>query len=201
MYIPAAFHEQDLPTLRAVIRANPFALLVSQLDDVPFATHMPMLLETRGETDVLIGHVARANAHVRAFDGETDSMAVFSGPHAYVSPRWMTAPAVPTWNYVAVHCYGQARRVDDPARVRATLAALTDTYENGQWSVDDLDPAYVERMMNGLVAFEMPIDLWRGKVKMSQNKPEGDQARIARALREDGEDGAADWMAPRRPNP
>lgn len=194
MYIPPSFHEQDLPALRAVLRAHPFGMLVSSLDGLPFATHLPMLLETRGDTDVVVGHVAKANAHVQAFDGETESMAVFTGPHAYVSPRWMTAPAVPTWNYVAVHAYGSPSRIDDPDRVRAGLAALSDVYEQGQWSIDDLPADYTARMVNALVMFEMPVDLWRGKVKMSQNKQPADRTRIAAELRAAGAPDVADVM-------
>lgn len=197
MYIPAAFHEQDIPTLRAFVRDHAFGLLVSQLDDLPFATHLPFLLETRGETDVLVGHVAKANAHVQALDGETESMAVFTGPHAYVSPRWVAeGPAVPTWNYAAVHCYGTPSLVEDEGSVRRTLAALTAVHEQGRWSVEDLDGAYYARMLNGVVAFEMPVDLWRGKFKLSQNKAASREA-IADALAEAGSEDVAALMRKR----
>lgn len=194
MYIPPSFHEQELPSLRAVLRAYPFGMLVSSLDGLPFATHLPMMLQTRGDRDVLIGHVAKANAHVQAFDGETESMAVFTGPHAYVSPRWMAAPAVPTWNYVAVHAYGTPSRIDDPDRARAGLAALSEVHEQGRWSIGDLPADYTARMLNALVVFEMPVDLWRGKVKMSQNKQPAERARIAAELRAGGAQDVADVM-------
>lgn len=193
MYIPPAFQEQDLAKLRAFVREHAFAMMVSQLDGLPFATHVPLMLETRGETDVLVGHVAKANAHWQAFDGETESMAVFTGPHAYVSPRWMAAPAVPTWNYAAVHVYGSPYLVEDADAQRDALARLTDAYEQGQWSLADLDDGYIEKMLKGLVVFEMPIDLWRGKFKMSQNKP-GDRAAIAQRLRDAGAGDVADVM-------
>lgn len=199
MYIPAAFHEQDLPTLRAFVRAHSFGMLVSQLDDLPFATHLPFFLDTRGDTDVLVGHVAKANAHWQAFDGETDSMAVFTGPHAYVSPRWFVdGPAVPTWNYTAVHCYGAPRLIEDEAQIRRSLAALTEVYEQGQWTLDDLDDGYLGKMMNATAVFEMPIDLWRGKFKLLQNKPKN-RASIATELRAADAADVADLMEEKKP--
>lgn len=194
MYIPAAFHEQDLAELRAFLRAHPFAMMVSNLDDLPFATHLPLLLETRGETDVLIGHVARENAHHQAFDGDAESLAVFTGPHAYVSPRLMAGAAVPTWNYTAVHAYGTPEIIDGTEKVRASLVALTDAFEGGAWTLDALDGAFVEKMAAAVVVFEMPIDLWRGKYKLSQNRSENDRTSIAQGLRDEGHDDVADLM-------
>lgn len=194
MYIPAAFHEQDIPTLRTFLHAHPFAMMVSQLDDLPFATHLPLMLETRGETDVLVGHVAKANAHWQGFDGETESMAVFTGPHAYVSPRWFVdGLAVPTWNYTAVHCYGAPSVVEDADKARAALAAMTAVFEQDQWSMDDQAEPYIDKMLKALVVFEMPVDLWRGKFKLSQNRPSS-RASIIAGLRDAGDDDVAALM-------
>ena len=110
MYVPKHFAAEDRDALDAVIRANPFALLVGEMEGSPFATHLPFLLDG----DSLLSHFARGNPHWKAIDGHTEMLAVFSGPHAYVSPRWYESEqAVPTWNYVAVHVYG-APRVKKP---------------------------------------------------------------------------------------
>ncbi|MDH5411764.1 MAG: FMN-binding negative transcriptional regulator, partial [Alphaproteobacteria bacterium] len=99
MYVPKHFAGEDRAAMDAVIRDNPFGLLVGALDGSPYATHLPFLLDG----DRLLAHFARANPHWKSIDGKTEMLAVFSGPHAYVSPRWYEAQqAVPTWNYAAV---------------------------------------------------------------------------------------------------
>ena len=118
MYIPAAFQQTDKTKLHDFIEANSFGLLVSTHGGEPFATHLPFLLERdAGPHGCLVGHVARANPQWHGLDGQT-VLAVFSGPHAYVSPTWYEAEnVVPTWNYVAVHAYGPCRLVEDPDRL------------------------------------------------------------------------------------
>ena len=118
MYIPKSFQVTDPEVLAAFIRAHSFATLVSAVDGTPFATHLPLLLDQ----GTLLGHVARANPHWQAFDGQREALAIFHGPHAYISPTWYaTGPAVPTWNYAAVHVYGAPRLIEGEA-----LAALVD---------------------------------------------------------------------------
>ena len=133
MYVPRPFAETDPERLRELVHAHGFATLGSALDGELFATHVPLLLEPeRGPHGTLTGHVARTNPHWRAFDGRTPALAIFHGPHAYVSPRWYRAPdQVPTWNYVVVHAAGRPRVVDDAAAVRAMLAGLSAQYEAG----------------------------------------------------------------------
>src|SRR5262245_58623650 len=113
MYITAAFAESDLTRLHDFIGQNSFGLLVSQVDGLPFATHLPFLLErTTGEHGTLVGHMARANPQWREASGQT-VLTIFSGPHVYVSPTWYEdEQVVPTWNYAAVHVYGRARVIE-----------------------------------------------------------------------------------------
>ena len=114
MYIPAAFAETDLTRLHDFIEQNSFGLLVSQVDGLPFASHLPFLLErTAGPHGTLVGHMARANPQWREAGGQT-ALAIFSGPHAYISPTWYEAEqVVPTWNYTAVHAYGRVQIIED----------------------------------------------------------------------------------------
>src|SRR5947209_4161347 len=140
MYIPTAFAEQDRARLHAFVEAYSFGLLVSTHGGEPFATHLPLLLERdAGPHGTLVGHMARANPHWRELDGRA-VLAVFSGPHAYVSPAWYEAEhVVPTWNYVAVHAYGTCRLVDDPAALAGILTATVAAYERGRpspWALD-----------------------------------------------------------------
>ncbi len=187
MYVPKHFSVVDRDSLDRVIRDNPFGLLVGAAGGAPFATHLPFLLDG----DRLLAHVARGNPHWRAIDGTTEMLAVFSGPHAYVSPRWYEpGPAVPTWNYVAVHVYGAPRIIEDAASVHALLDRLVGEYEAGAWTLGGQDPDYIDRMMRGIVAFEMPLARIEGKFKLSQNRSAEDRRRVAGELADSG--GAAD---------
>jgi len=179
MYVPKHFSVEDRDALDRVVRENPFGLLIGSVGDAPFATHLPFLLDG----DRLLAHVARGNPHWRAMDGTTDMLTVFSGPHAYVSPRWYAGgPAVPTWNYVAVHVYGAPRILAEQAEVRPLLDRLVDEYEAGAWTIAGQDADYIGRMMRGIVAFEMPIVRIEGKFKLSQNRPAEDRRRVAEEL-------------------
>jgi len=179
MYVPRHFAMESREDALAFVRANSFAVLVSTGEDgVPFATHVPLLVDAAGEK--LIGHMARANPHWKLFDGKRPALAVFAGPHAYVSPRWYaSAPQVPTWNYVAVHVTGRPRVIEDMAAIHDMLDRLGQANEGdypNAWSFTALPEKYVEGMVRGIVAFEIPIATIEGKAKLSQNKNDADVA-------------------------
>ena len=198
MYIPPAFWEERIEALHDLMRRHSFATLVSVLGGELFSTHLPLLLDpARGEYGTLVGHLARANPHWRAFDsaGTTDqsgpeTLAIFSGPHAYVSPSWYeTEMAVPTWNYVAVHAYGRPRVIEDAERLKRVLADLVGTYESGferPWQMDRLPDDYVNKMAANVVGFEIEITRLEGKRKLSQNRPQADRAGAIAGLRRHG---------------
>src|SRR5258708_30635921 len=156
MYIPAAFRESRSETLHEWIRAYSFGTLVSVVDGELFATHMPFLLDAeRSPHGTLVGHLARPNPHWHNFG--SPSLAIFQGPHAYVSPSWYaTDQAVPTWNYTAVHAYGVALVVELPSRVREILSATVTTFDSA-WTMDGLPADYIANIPTGIVAFELPI--------------------------------------------
>ena len=188
MYVPEHFAETDVAKLHALMREHAFATLVSWQDGAPLATHVPLLLDAeRGAFGTLVGHIARGNPHAASFDGASPALAIFLGPHAYVSPRWYaSAPRVPSWNYLAVHATGTLRRIDDPASVRALLACSAAVYEAGApgaWSLDSVPEPYANGAMRGIVAFELPIERLEGKWKLSQNMQPADRAGVAAALR------------------
>jgi transcriptional regulator len=188
MYVPKQFQSGDAAWCHALIRREPFAILVgADPEGAPFATHLPVLLdESPAPFGTLLGHVARPNPQWTLFAPGRPVLVVFSGAHAYVSPSWYGQhPSVPTWNYVAVHAYGVPRVIDDAGRVRALLDRLVRTFEDGRpapWRMDALPDAYVDGMMRGIVAFEIPVDRLEGKAKLSQNRPAADQARVRAAL-------------------
>ena len=188
MYVPKHFEVTDTAWCHALMRAQSFALMITADDTgAPFATHLPILVdERRGPLGTLRGHVARANPHWRHLAAGRPTLVVFSGPHAYVSPSWYaTHPAVPTWNYVAVHASGTGALVEDAEQVRTLLADLVHVYESPgpeAWSFEALPADYVAGMQRGIVAFEIPIARLEGKAKLSQNRDAVDRGRTREAL-------------------
>jgi transcriptional regulator len=192
MYRPRAFDIDDNATLFRVIRENSFALLVSSGGGSLVASHIPLFLDADGDgPGRLLGHVARANDQWRGFDGKAEAMAVFQGAHAYVSPSWYISELmVPTWNYVAVHAYGRPQVVADAAQTRTHLERLVATYESpatGPWSMARLPDDYVQRMIKGIVAFEMAIERLEGKFKLSQNRSTADREGAIKGLEKSGD--------------
>ena len=186
MYLPAHFNEVDAAKISAVIRANSFATLVSYDGARPFASHVPLLLQpARGPHGCLIGHVARANPQWRHFASGAEALAIFTGPHAYISPSWYKTPLmVPTWNYVAVHVYGVPRLVEDAAAFEEILRLIVDEYESSRptpWR-DTLPADYKAGMMKAIVGFEIEITSIEAKFKLSQNRKPEDIAGAVAAL-------------------
>jgi transcriptional regulator len=188
MYTPPAFREDDLQTIHALMRENSFAILVTQQDGVPLATHLPFMLDTeRGPYGTLVAHMARANTQWRAFVDQQEALVIFQGPHAYITPSWYDPGLnVPTWNYAAVHAYGVPRLIEDEATLYAMLSRLTATHEAGfeqpwlfEMGADDF-----RGKMKGIVGFEIEITRLEGKMKLSQNRSQADQQRVAAALAE-----------------
>jgi transcriptional regulator len=188
MYIPPAFREDDLATLHALMRDYSFAVLVTQQGGAPVATHLPLLLDAgRGSYGTLLGHVSRANAQWTSFLGEQEALAIFQGPHAYITPSWYEPGLnVPTWNYTAVHAYGKPRVIEDQAALVGLLHVSIQTYESGferPWQLNMPENAF-QGKLKGIVGFEMEITRLEGKFKLSQNRSETDQARVVCELQE-----------------
>ena len=187
MYIPPLHKEDDPAILHEIMRENGFAILMTAGDVEPIATHLPMTLEidTQGQA-FLCGHMARANQHLDLLARNSGALAVFSGPHAYVSPSWYeTSPAVPTWNYVAVHAYGNVSLIEEPAELEAMMADMVGQYEGGSeatWRMEDLPDDFMARKLKGIVGLRMKIARLEGKLKLSQNQTAADAARVAEAL-------------------
>lgn len=176
MYIPRHFAITDRDQLLEAMRANSFATVVSDTSDGLQATHIPLLVDERDGDVVLVGHFARANPHWRAFDAEHEALAIFAGPHAYISPSWYgTGPAVPTWDYVTVHARGRPAIVEDAAERLGILRRTVETYESGMdvpWTMDSQDGDYLAKLSQGTVVFTMKVERLEGKAKLGQNRPE-----------------------------
>jgi transcriptional regulator len=180
LYVPRAFAADPALALR-VVDDHPFATLVTPAVPEPQVTHLPLLRDG----DALVGHVARANPHWRAF-AQAPSLAIFHGPHAYVSPTWYGRPdaMVPTWNFVAVHVHGLVTVLDDVRDRERILDALVARFEGsgeGAWRFRMPDPGR-RAMLDAIVAFRVPMERVEAKLKLSQNRSADDQARVAAAL-------------------
>lgn len=190
MYNPESFRVSDAKTLADFIGRHAFASLVSNTAEGLIASHVPLMLEHGGNGDVIVGHLARANSHWRHFDGKSEALAMFQGPHAYVSPSWyLSVPAVPTWNYAAVHVYGRPRLLQESERVQSILNRLVARYESSRatpWDPESLPPDFKGRMMKAIVAFEMPIERLEGKFKLGQNRTPEDRKGTIHGLIEEG---------------
>ena len=184
MYVPASFAEPDTAKLHEFIRRNSFAILTSHGRDGLIASHLPLLLDAdAGPHGHLLGHMARANPQWRDVRGGV--MAVFSGPHAYVSPSWYEeGGTVPTWNYVAVHAYGSLHVVEERDGLLDILRRSVLTYEGPRpepWAFDESAP-HVETMLKAIIGFRIEITRLEGKWKLSQNHSEERRERVIRAL-------------------
>jgi transcriptional regulator len=185
MYLPRHFAETDLSRLHAAIEAYSFATLVSGADADLQASHLPLLLDRdEGGRGTLVGHMARANQQWRTAAGQS-VLAIFNGPHAYISPVWYEAQeVVPTWNYVAVHASGTLTIIEDASELAQLVARTVRHYESGRenpWQLDER-AAFVRGLLPHIVGFRIPIERLEGKWKLNQNHPPDRREKVAQAL-------------------
>ena len=174
MYIPKHFKEEDKTEIEKLIREFGFATLVSIKENLPWATHIPLELVTHENGDwFLHGHVSRANPQWKNFEIMNDVLAIFMGPHSYVSPSWYNHRNVPTWNYKAVHVYGKARLVEGK-ELEEMLRKLMKRYETAHaekpQGYDEIPQNILEKDLRGLVGFEIKIERIEAASKLSQNR-------------------------------
>jgi transcriptional regulator len=190
MYVPPAFKDDDIESIRATIRIARLANLVTATADGPVATPLPLFLdETEGDHGVLYGHMAKANPQWR-LEPLGDALAIFAGPEAYVTPSWYatkqeTGKVVPTWNYIAVHAYGPVEFFHEPERLLEAVTRLTNRQEKPRaepWAVSDAPADFIAAQLRGIVGVRIPVVRFEGKRKMSQNRPEADRIRVAAGL-------------------
>ncbi|WP_314945493.1 FMN-binding negative transcriptional regulator [Bradyrhizobium cosmicum] len=190
MYIPPAFRDDDIESIRATIRGARLASLVTATSEGPVATPLPLFLdENEGEHGVLYGHMAKANPQW-TLPPIGDALAIFSGPDAYVTPSWYeakqeTGKVVPTWNYVAVHAYGPVEFFHEPERLLEAVTRLTNRHEGARakpWAVGDAPADFIAAQLRGIVGLRIPVVRFEGKRKMNQNRPEADRVRVAAGL-------------------
>ena len=182
MHVPSAFAQTNLTTLFDFIEEHSFALLVSQADGHPVASHRPLLLDRDAAPHGrLVGHMARANKQWAEASEEVP--AIFSRPHTYISPTWYESEkVVPTWNYLARHAYGILHIVDERPRLIEIVRDFVDFYEASlprPWSIEDVDDQFVDGLVDRIVGFHIDITGIEGKWKLNQNQPASRRKKVA----------------------
>ena len=190
MYVPHQFQNNNITEVRDFIRQNSFGILVNHSDGRPFATHIPLELETNiAGNEVLFGHISKANPQGKYFENQSKVLAIFSGANSYISSSWYDHENVPTWNYVAVHVYGSVKIIQGE-ELLYSLKKLVDKYE-----AQSLNPVKVESMsekflsdhINGIIGFEISVDEVQSAFKLSQNRDDKNHKSIVQSLKEKGD--------------
>ncbi len=178
MYIPKLYENKNMEEVKAFVQAHSFAVLTGQINQKPWATHIPLELEiNKAGKEVLQGHISRANELAIAiangsFQLSSPVLAIFQGPHSYISSSWYDHENVPTWNYIAVHIYGKIKLLEDD-EVWEMMRKLVNKYEKNSVkpvSLDTMQKEYVLKEMKGILGFEIEIDEIQAAYKLSQNR-------------------------------
>ena len=184
MYIPEHFRVRDHGDAIAFMQANPFVIRVSTAEEAPFASHVPVKIRETGEQLIIRGHFAKANPHWRYLEQQSQCLTIFHGPHSYISPSLYTnRESVPTWNYGAVHVYGNTRLFTSPDELKGVLQDLMGLFEPAyaeQWA--SLDEAYRQKMLSHIVGFEITATRIEAKFKLSQNRTREEQTNVIASL-------------------
>lgn len=189
MYTPDRYKNKNNKELLEVIRKNPFGILVLYDGDKPVATHIPMILQEESGRLVLTGHVAKENEQGQLFHSSPNALAIFQGPHAYISSSWYNHNNVSTWNYIAVHVYGKIRVLNELDLYRH-LIQLTNHFEEKSAKpkfFEDIGPKTVRENITGITGFAILIEALESSFKLSQNRDDADHANIIRELENSGD--------------
>ena len=194
MYTPAHFKVEDVGAAHALMRAHPFAILVTQGADGIVATHLPTVLKVEGAGPLgrIECHVARPNQQWRTFAADAEALLIFQGPEAYIRPGWYPTKAehakvVPTWNYAAVHAYGKLEAVQDKEWLLNHVSELSNQQEAPYalpWGTADAPANFIDALARGIVGFTLTIARLEAKMKMSQNREDRDRVGVVQGLAE-----------------
>ena len=183
MYIPKINLETDENEIVSFMQRFSFATLITSENNLPVATHLPMLVKIRENRIVLISHFAKANKQWQKVE-ENQVLVIFSEPHAYISPKnYDKELNVPTWNYISIHAYGKAKLITEHNNVFQVLDATINNYEaeyKSKW--DNFSEEYKLKMINGIVAFEIEVSDLQAKYKLSQNRTDSEKNNIINNL-------------------
>jgi transcriptional regulator len=190
MYLPDHFRVEDVPEMHALMRARPFATLISAGPAGLYGSHLPTVLKDDGAYGVVECHLARANPHCRDLAEGNEALMIFQGPECYITPNWYPSKAehgkvVPTWNYAVVHATGRPEVMKEKAWLLRHVTELTAQQERTEakpWALSDAPDSYIDVMLRGIVGFRFAITRLEGKWKMSQNREAIDQEGVVHGL-------------------
>ncbi len=185
MYLPNNFRQTNIDEVKAFIQQNSFGMLISQVEGKPWATHIPLELETNADGHaVLVSHLSKGNKQWKDFEKNEEVLAIFNGPHAYISSSWYDHENVPTWNYIAVHVYGKIRIISGD-ELLASLKRLVDKYEAHSAkpvTVEGMSPKFLESELRGVIGFEIMVTEIKAAYKLSQNRDAKNKSNIISEL-------------------
>lgn len=192
MYIPKLYENTNLEEIKEFIQEHSFGILVTQQNGKSLATHIPLeLSKNDDDKDVLVGHISKANPQRHNFNNENEILAIFTGPHSYISSSWYDFEEVPTWNYIAVHIYGAIKIIEGEALYKS-LKNLMDKYEKASKNplkIEDLSKKTM-RQINGIIGFEIEIKTIQAAYKLSQNRDEKNRKTIVSELENTNDSGS-----------
>ena len=192
MYIPEEYRNNNLEEVKDFIQKNSFGILVNQSEGKFCATHIPLELDkNQSGKDILVGHISKENPQWKGFESSDKVLAIFSGPHSYISSSWYDFEGVPTWNYIAVHIYGTVKIIEGEALL-SSLKKLVDKYEANSENPVKIENLSKKTMMmtRGIVAFEIEIEEIQAKHKLSQNRDQKNYDSIIVELEKSGNNDA-----------
>ncbi len=180
--------------MHALMRARPFATLISAGSLGLYASHLPTVLKDDGQSGVIECHLARGNPHCEDLGEVSEALMIFQGVEGYITPNWYpskaaTGKVVPTWNYAVVHAYGHPQVMNDPEWLRRHVGELTAQQESAEpkpWAVADAPESFINAMLRGIVGFRFVITRLEGKWKMNQNREMPDRGGVVDGLRRRG---------------
>ena len=183
MYIPKDFSQTDEKEILFYLNKYPFGIFISNIDNIPYATHLPFTFQKTQDRLIIHSHLAKANPHSEHLNG-TSALFIVQGPHTYISIKnYPSSQNIPTWNYIAVHLYGKTELIFDPEIVRQYLDELLEKHEKDalqQWW--DADEKYKAGMLSRIVSFRLRVEKLECKEKLSQNRNKLEQKNIIGSL-------------------
>ena len=190
MYIPNHFKQQNIEGVKSFLHQNSFGILVSQVNNKLWATHIPLELDknTLGE-DVLVGHISKGNKQWKEFDKNEEILAIFNGPHTYISSSWYDHENVPTWNYVAVHVYGKIRIIEGDELLNSLKKLVTkyEAHSKQPVTVEGMSKKFLDSELRVIIGFEIIITDIQAAYKLSQNRDDKNKNSIITELENRGD--------------
>ncbi|GAA0724832.1 FMN-binding negative transcriptional regulator [Aquimarina litoralis] len=191
MYPPKHHQDYNVENIKSVAKAYPFATLVSAKDKTPYITHAPLILKG----DTLVGHIDANNPHVALLQNNYPVTAIFQGPQTYISPTIYTTKQLPTWNYIITHAAGIVKTIKDPELIKESMVIMTDFLENSNdgFKLSKEDPR-MDRLVPYIHCFEIEVQHWEGKFKLSQDKIPADIENAKHELIKNNQISIADFV-------